>query len=82
MLISSVVHAAPLGGQVTAGSAKISQSGATTTITQQTPNASLSWQSFNVSSNETKHKSSAIVPYHPSNPSNPREPVIRTTRNW
>jgi len=53
MLISSVVHAAPLGGQVTAGSAQISQSGATTTITQQSANASLSWQGFNVSSNET-----------------------------
>ena len=53
MLISTAVHAAPLGGQVTAGSAQISQSGATTTITQQSANASLSWQGFNVSSNET-----------------------------
>ena len=53
MLISTAVHAAPLGGQVTAGSAQISQSGATTTITQQTPNASLSWQGFNVAPTET-----------------------------
>ncbi|CAD6516898.1 YDG domain-containing protein [Paraburkholderia metrosideri] len=39
---------APVGGQITAGSGTISQSGATTTIQQSSPTLQLSWQSFNV----------------------------------
>jgi filamentous hemagglutinin family protein len=38
---------------VTAGAATLSQSGATTTITQTTPNASLSFKSFNIGKSET-----------------------------
>ena len=43
----------PTGGQVTAGSATISQSTNLTTINQATQNASLSWQTFNVGANQT-----------------------------
>jgi trimeric autotransporter adhesin len=52
-LAATLSQAGPLGGQVTAGSASIVQSGATTTVTQTTANASLSWQSFNTSASET-----------------------------
>ena len=53
MLLGAPAHAAPQGGQVTAGSASVSQSGATTTIQQTSPNVSLSWQRFNVGAAET-----------------------------
>src|SRR6202050_3160344 len=43
----------PSGGQVTAGTGSIAQSGATTTITQGSPTLSLSWTSFNIASQET-----------------------------
>ncbi len=52
-LCSSLAMAAPTGGQVTAGSGTISQSGTTTTINQSSQNLSLSWKSFNVGSSET-----------------------------
>ncbi len=56
-IIAPCVHAAPAGGQVVSGSATISQSGTTgagtTTITQSTDRASITWQSFNVGSAET-----------------------------
>jgi len=52
-LISPLAMAAPTGGQVTAGTGTISQSGATTTINQSSQNLSLSWKSFNVASSET-----------------------------
>ncbi|PVX35498.1 MBG domain-containing protein [Janthinobacterium sp. 78] len=45
--------AGPTGGQVVAGSATITQSGATTTIQQTSQQASLNWASFNVGSKET-----------------------------
>ena len=51
--ISSLSNAAPVGGEVTSGTAQISQSGNTTNITQETANVSLSWQSFNIGSSET-----------------------------
>ena len=38
----------PVGGNVSAGSAAIAQSGATMTITQSTPRAAINWSSFNV----------------------------------
>ncbi|SDR33569.1 filamentous hemagglutinin family N-terminal domain-containing protein [Paraburkholderia fungorum] len=49
-LWSGTVYSAggPIGGQVTAGSATISQSGTKTTIQQGSPTLQLSWQSFNV----------------------------------
>ncbi|MED5597939.1 YDG domain-containing protein [Janthinobacterium sp. P210006] len=45
--------AAPTGGQVVAGSASISQQGGTTTIRQDSQQAALNWNSFNVGANET-----------------------------
>ena len=46
------VVAAPAGGQVTAGTGTISQTGNTTTINQSTQNLSLSWSQFNVAPQE------------------------------
>ena len=48
-----VAQADPTGGQVTSGSATITQSSNLTTINQATQNASLSWQTFNVGTNQT-----------------------------
>lgn len=60
LLLASVVfattnlaQAGPTGGQVTAGSGSINQSGNTTTITQNSQNLSVNWQSFNTSAQET-----------------------------
>jgi len=47
------IFAAPLGGQVTSGSGNINHSGATTSITQNSQNLSLNWDSFNVTASET-----------------------------
>jgi filamentous hemagglutinin family protein len=46
-------QAAPVGGQVVAGTGSIAQSGATTTISQSSQNLSLNWDSFNVAKHET-----------------------------
>ncbi len=46
------VLAGPAGGEVVGGSGSISQSGATTTIQQNTQNMALDWQSYNVDVNE------------------------------
>ena len=43
----------PVGGQVTAGAGQILQSGATTTIKQNSQTLSLIWQSFNIAANQT-----------------------------
>lgn len=43
----------PTGGQITTGSGLIQQSGATTTIKQNSQMLSLNWQSFNIASNQT-----------------------------
>jgi len=43
----------PTGGQITAGSGLIQQSGTTTTIKQNSQALSLNWQSFNIASNQT-----------------------------
>ncbi len=51
----SPAYAAPSGGQVIAGSGQIAQTGNTTTITQNSQNLSLNWQSFNVAPEETVH---------------------------
>ncbi len=55
LLILTCTHAvaAPTGGIVTAGSGSIAQSGATTTITQNSSHLSLNWASFNVGAAET-----------------------------
>lgn len=47
------VYAAPLGGQITAGSGAISQAGGHTTVSQASQNLSLNWQSFNVGARES-----------------------------
>ena len=48
----SLVHSAPLGGQVVGGSGGINQSGLQTTIQQNSSALSLDWQSFNIANNE------------------------------
>ncbi|MGB6449113.1 MAG: YDG domain-containing protein, partial [Steroidobacteraceae bacterium] len=52
-LLATSVAAGPTGGQVTGGSGQITQSGNTTTVDQTSQTLSLSWQSFDVSSQET-----------------------------
>jgi filamentous hemagglutinin family protein len=46
-------NAHPMGGQVAAGQASISQSATTTTINQASQRAVVNWQSFNVGANQT-----------------------------
>jgi len=53
LLGAATVQAGPVDGQVTSGAASISQSGANTTITQSSQNASLNWKSFNVGAQES-----------------------------
>jgi len=43
----------PTGGQVTAGTGSIAQSGTLTTITQASPKLSLSWSTFNIAPQDT-----------------------------
>ena len=52
VLISPMALAAPIGGQVSAGSGAITQSGATTTINQQSQSLAINWQSFGIAANE------------------------------
>ncbi|HUH56639.1 MAG TPA: YDG domain-containing protein, partial [Rhodanobacter sp.] len=53
MAMAAGATTSPQGGQVTAGSGHISQSGLTTTINQHSQNLSLNWQSFNVGAQST-----------------------------
>ena len=53
LLGAATAQAGPVDGQVTSGAASISQSGANTTITQSSQNASLNWKSFNVGAQES-----------------------------
>lgn len=53
LLLQQPVSAAPQGGNVVAGSATISQSGATTNVNQSTNKAIINWQSFSVGASET-----------------------------
>src|SRR3982750_854674 len=53
LLGAAAAQAGPVDGQVTSGAASISQSGANTTITQSSQNASLNWKSFNVGAQES-----------------------------
>jgi filamentous hemagglutinin family protein len=50
---ATLTYAAPSGGVVTSGTANIAQSGSVTNITQSTQKASINWQKFNISANET-----------------------------
>ncbi len=52
-LTAIAAQAGPSGGQVTAGTGQITQSGATTTINQASQNLSLNWATFNIGSQET-----------------------------
>jgi trimeric autotransporter adhesin len=49
----TTAFAGPAGGQITAGSGTISQSGNTTTVTQNSANLDLSWLNFNIAANQT-----------------------------
>ena len=49
----AAANALPTGGTVTAGTGRIAQGGSTLTVTQQTQNLSLNWQSFNIGSQST-----------------------------
>nr|WP_319564646.1 YDG domain-containing protein [uncultured Rhodoferax sp.] len=51
-LASSLALAAPTGGQVSAGSGSIAQSGHTTTIIQTSQNLAINWQGFDIAANE------------------------------
>ncbi len=53
-LASSVINAnaAPVSGQVTSGSASISQNGLTTNISQTSDKVSINWQGFSIGQNE------------------------------
>ena len=50
---ASFVHAAPSGGEVTAGSGAISQAGNAVTIDQSSSRLAINWQSFNIGSDES-----------------------------
>ena len=52
-LTAAFAHAAPVDGQVVTGAARITQSGATTTIQQASQSLSLNWKSFDVSAQQT-----------------------------
>jgi filamentous hemagglutinin family protein len=51
-LLASGAWAGPSGGSVSAGSGSISQSGATTTITQGSQNLAINWASFGIAAGE------------------------------
>ncbi|MGE5517938.1 MAG: beta strand repeat-containing protein [Bacteroidota bacterium] len=52
MALSRPAPAAPQGGSVASGSATISQSGTTTTVTQSSDKGIINWRSFSVAGNE------------------------------
>ena len=52
-MIASPIYAAPVGGQVTAGAGVIAQSGAATTITQNSQRMAIDWTTFSSASNES-----------------------------
>ncbi|MFC7288295.1 filamentous hemagglutinin N-terminal domain-containing protein [Herminiimonas glaciei] len=53
LLPAALACAAPVGGEVSAGSGTISQSGNTTTIQQNSDRLALNWNSFNIGANES-----------------------------
>src|SRR6187397_2209221 len=50
---SPPLHAAPSGGEVTAGSGAISQSGTTVTIDQSSSRLAIDWQRFDIGAGES-----------------------------
>ena len=52
-LLVPLAQAAPIGGQITAGTGSISRLGTTIMISQASQNLSLNWQSFNIAPQET-----------------------------
>ena len=54
-LLPLSLHAAPVGGQISAGQGSITHSGHTTTITQSTPKLAINWQSFGTQAHESIH---------------------------
>jgi len=52
-LLSPLVFASPVGGNISAGTGAIDQAGTSTTITQQSQSLAIDWQSFNVGTGET-----------------------------
>jgi filamentous hemagglutinin family protein len=52
-LFAAPALAGPAGGQVSAGSGTISQSGVNTTIDQHSQNLAINWQSFNIGADES-----------------------------
>ena len=53
LFLTPFVQAEPMGGQVSAGTGSVTQSGTTTTINQASQNLSLNWHSFNIAPQET-----------------------------
>nr|WP_306459131.1 GLUG motif-containing protein [Aliarcobacter faecis] len=53
MITTTTLFAAPSGGNVVNGTATINQSGNTTNINQSTQKATINWQKFDISKNET-----------------------------
>lgn len=53
LLFATYVHAGPVGGVVSAGSATISATPDTTTVIQSTPKAIINWQGFSVGATES-----------------------------
>jgi filamentous hemagglutinin family protein len=53
LLTPGIALAAPTGGTVTSGTATISQNGAVTNVVQGSQKASINWQGFSISTNET-----------------------------
>ncbi|MCS0581016.1 YDG domain-containing protein [Massilia pinisoli] len=53
LAVANLAQAGPLGGQVTAGTGTVQQSGNVTTVTQSTQNLSLTWQSFDTNASES-----------------------------
>jgi len=51
-LMAPLAYAAPGGGQITAGTGAIAQTGVSTTITQQSQHLAIDWQSFGIAANE------------------------------
>jgi filamentous hemagglutinin family protein len=53
LAVANLAQAGPVGGQVTAGTGSVQQSGNVTTVTQSTQNLSLTWQSFDTNASES-----------------------------
>lgn len=51
-LLATAALAAPTGGQISAGSGAIAQTGLNTTINQSSQNLAINWQSFGINANE------------------------------